>query len=155
MEMKMRIGQIITAVLWLYVASIAWSNVHAGNIKFNTTAGIMEFNLVDPIERAKFLEYQQADPMISSCIGKANYAVTIMEERDAGVTREEQLEKVRARYEKTKLEPQGSVPWHVYMDFERMVRDIYRDAGASAKSQYRNTDPNILWDHEFQWCAIK
>jgi hypothetical protein len=139
----------------LVILLIPVEESRAGSVKFNTSAGVKIFNLVDPTERAEFLAYSQADPMISSCIGKANYAVTIMEERDAGVTREEQLEKVRARYEKTKLEPQGSVPWHVYMDFERMVRDIYRDAGASAKGQYRNTDANILWDHEFQWCAVK
>jgi len=151
--MKISIGIFLVAFPILLLIPVEKSN--SGSVTIGTNSGPITFNLVDPTERDEFLKRFTDDPMVTSCIQKADYAVTIMNERDSGITREEQLKKVRARYEKTKLEPQGSVPWYVYIDFERMVRDIYRDAGRSAKSQYRNTDSNILWDHEFQWCAIR
>lgn len=127
---------------------------HAAEVEITVTGGENRaFNLVDPVQRGEFIELLSDNRAIKSCINKADYAVQFMKERDEGITKEGHLKNVRDQYEQTKLEPQGAVPWHVYIDFERLVRDVHRSAGSNAESGYRNTDPNILWDHEFRGCA--
>lgn len=148
---------LVVVLLVTCVISIAFiaSKAQAAEIEITVEGGEnRSFDLVDPVARGEFIELLSNNRAIKSCINKADYAVQFMKERDEGVTKEGHLQNVRDQYEQTKLEPQGAVPWHVYIDFERLVRDVHRSAGANAKGEYRNTDPNILWDHEFRGCAV-
>lgn len=113
------------------------------------------FDLQDPAKRAEFREIFAGHNQFQDCFDKADYAVTLFEERNAGTTEAEHLSAVRANYEQTKTEPQGAVSWYIYVDFQRMVRDIHRRAGRNSQLGYRYTDANFIWDSEFQWCAIK
>ena len=112
------------------------------------------FDLKDPAKRADFRKIFADHPELQICFSKADYAITFFEERNAGTTEAEHLVAVRENYERTKTEPQGAVPWHVYVDFQRMVHDIHRRAGRNSQLGYRYTDANVVWDREFQWCAI-
>jgi len=110
--------------------------------------------LDDPDERKAFREQFANDPIVSACFRRADWAVKLIAERDEGVTKEEHLRKVKEQYEKTKLQPEGVIAWHIYIDFGRTVRDIHRSAGSSAEGQYYYTDADEIWVREFRWCAI-
>jgi hypothetical protein len=113
------------------------------------------FDLQDPVRRAEFRKIFSEHKQLQVCFDKADYAVTLLGERDAGTTEKEHLTAVRANYEFTKTEPQGVVSKYVYVDFQRMVRDIHRRTGRNSQLGYRYTDANVVWDREFQWCAIR
>jgi len=152
MKLAIRFGQIILATAWLMVASTVWTNIHAANtITLNAANGSKTIDMDDPEERAKFLAVYGRAKGVPVCKDKADYIVKLMKERDAGITKEEHLQHVRDNYEKTKLDPQGAVPWHVYIDFGRMVRDVHRSSGRDA-SRYNRTDADELWGHEFTGC---
>ena len=156
-EMTIRIGPVILALIWTMIATIVWSNVLAATTTIvigTERGGRVVIDLINSDERAKFRENFAADPKVSGCFRRADWGVKIMTERDAGTTSEEHLQQVDVMYEKTKLEPEGAIPWYVYVDFGRTVRDIHRSAGASAKGQYRYTDADEVWVREFRWCAI-
>jgi len=146
------------AALVLFVALVGTGAALAQDgpnyIYFATDTGHISFDLNNPGHVKDLRDSFSDDPMVSSCFVKADNAIAFMKERDAGVTLEEHLAKLEARYEATKDEPEGAVPWHVYLDVGRMVRDIHRSAGANAKGEFRFSDPRELWNREFKWCAI-
>ena len=155
------VGAALSLMLWMGSIGYGIGEANAQSEKdaeiiwYNTAQGYsMQINLNNPEELAKFRAGYQDDPMVSSCFVKADNAVKFMEERDAGVTLQEHLDKVEARYEATKNDPQGVVPWHVYIDVGRMVRDIHRPAGANSPGEFRYTDPREIWNREFKWCAL-
>jgi hypothetical protein len=114
----------------------------------------IQVDLNDDAQREGFITRFGKLAGLAVCFNKADYTTAYMEERDAGVLLATHIGEVRAQYEQTKLDPQGAVPWHVYIDFERLVRDVHRLNGRNAKSKYRYTDPKELWNREFKWCAI-
>ena len=143
-------GLVFLALLLIFGPS---REAHPAPVVIDQGKGKESFDLQDPAERAEFRELFPDHKKLQVCFSKADYAVTFFEERDAGTTEAEHLAIVRANYERTKTEPQGVVPWHVYVDFQRMVRDIHRRAGRNAQLGYRHTNANVVWDREFQWCA--
>lgn len=119
-----------------------------------TNGGTLVIDLDNEVERRVFREEFAEDPAVAKCFERADWGVHIMQERDAGTTQVEHLELLEALYEKTKLEPEGVIPWHAYIDYERTVRDVHRSAGSSGKGQYFYTDPNDVWSREFKWCSV-
>ena len=124
-------------------------------LKWQNATGVHDgtFDLSDPEDRKSFRETFTKNPQVLDCIARADYAVELMSERDAGTTEKYHLDTMEVNYERTKTEPEGVVAWHVYVDFQRMVRDIHRRAGRNAQLGYRHTNANVVWDREFQWCA--
>ena len=157
MKLVIRFGQIILAIAWLMVAFTAWTNVHAGS---KSTIGLyvngvpVQYDLSTPEGREAIQKDLAGDYNASVCFRKAGYAVSFMKRRDQGVTLEEELQNVRDQYEQTKLEPEGAIPWSVYIDFERMVRDIHRHVGSGAKREYWYTESGDVWAREFRWCVL-
>ena len=96
-EMTISIGQVILALIWLMIASITWSPVYAGStITLNNTGGGQTtFDLVDPVSRAELLEQLSNNTDVPNCKRKADYIVELLKERDAGINKEEHLQKVR------------------------------------------------------------
>ncbi len=144
-------------VIALVFSTILTMKAHAAvtTIVIGTaTGGRVEIDLIDPNERAKFRERFAADPKVAGCFRRADWGIKLMTERDAGTTKKEHLQQVDAMYEKTKLEPEGAIARHIYIDFGRTVRDIHRSAGYSAKGKYRYTNADEVWVREFRWCAI-
>jgi hypothetical protein len=146
------IGLVVLALLLILGPS---REAHPGPILIERNAEKEKFDLTDPVKRAEFRKIFVDHEELQVCFSKADYAITFFKERDAGTTEAEHLAEVRANYELTKLEPKGVVSWHVYVDFQRMVRDIHRRAGRNSQLGYRYTDADVVWDREFQWCAIK
>jgi hypothetical protein len=121
-------------------------------MQWRTTEGIQKegFDLGDPVKRAEFLVFFKDNDNVIDCAGIANYAVELMEERDAGTSEEYHLEVMKASYENTKNDPDGIVPWHIYVDFQRLVHDLHRFSGG----QFFFTDPYSYWEREFRWCFV-
>ncbi len=109
-----------------------------------------DFDLSDPEQRANFRETFQNTPMVRDCTARADYAVELMAERDGGTKEKYHLEVMEASYDRTKNDPDGVVPWHIYVDFQRMVRDLHRTSGG----KFFFTDPDSYWEREFRWCFI-
>ena len=109
-----------------------------------------DFDLSDPEQRANFRETFQNTPMVRDCTARADYAVELMAERDGGTKEKYHLEVMEASYDRTKNEPDGVVPWHIYVDFQRMVRDLHRRSG----NQFFYTNLDKYWEREFRWCFI-
>lgn len=145
------IGLVFLAILLIFGPS---REAHSSPIIIDRGEGKEEFDLQDPVRRAEFRELFPNHKRLQVCFQKADYVVTMLEERNAGTTEAEHLAAVRANYEHTKSEPQGAVQWHVYVDFQRMVRDLHRRTGRYSQLGYRYTDANVLWDREFRWCAL-
>lgn len=148
---------IITGILLLLVligASLVSPPVPATPIylKWKNSEGVQEenFELGNPEGRAKFLKTFKTNPRIRECSSIADYAVELMGERDEGTSEGFHLEVMRVNYENTQDDPEGLVPWHVYVDFQRMVRDLHRNSNG----QFFFTDPNKHWEREFRWCFI-
>jgi hypothetical protein len=152
-------GFSLVMVGWLIgmmlVAILSSKSEAAGGIMIGTeNGGRVVIDLNNPIDRKVFREQFAADPKVSGCFRRADWGVKLMTERDAGTTKKEHLQQVEVMYEKTKLESEGAIAWHVYIDFGRTVRDIHRSAGSSAKGQYRYTNADEVWVREFKWCAV-
>jgi hypothetical protein len=130
-------------------------DAQSGPIQIGRDGKKETFDLTDPVKRAEFREIFADLEHVQVCFDKADYGVAMMEQRNEGITEAEHLEEVRANYENTKLEPQGAVPWSVYVDFQRMVHDVHRRQGVGLNLGYRYNDPNVMWDREFRWCALK
>jgi len=145
------IGLVFLALLMIFGPS---REAHSSPILIDRGEGKEEFDLTDPAKRAEFRELFPNHKALQACFSKADYAVTFFEGRDAGITEAEHLAIVRVNYERTKTESQGVIPWHVYVDFQRMVHDIHRRAGRNSQLGYRYTDANVVWDREFRWCAL-
>ena len=113
------------------------------------TEGTQTWNLAESWEdRAEFRALY--GPQIGHCLERADYAVTLFKERESGTSEAAHLAEVKANYERTKGEPQGAVGYHVYVDFQRMVRDIHRrDSGG-----YVWTNEHVVWEREVWWCAF-
>lgn len=109
-----------------------------------------EFDLGDLEERAAFLETFKKNPRIYECGKIADYAVELMEERDDGTSEGFHLEVMRVNYENTFDDPKGAVPWSVYLNFQRLVRDLHRNSGG----RFFFTDSVAYWEREFRWCFI-
>lgn len=121
-------------------------------MKWRNNDGIQKegFDLSNPAERAEFLLLFKDTADVIDCADIANYAVELMEERDAGTSEKYHLEVMRLSYENTKNEPDGVVGWHIYVDFQRMVHDLHRFSGG----QFFFTDPYSYWEREFRWCFV-
>ena len=145
------IGLVFLAMLLIFGPS---REAHPGPIFIEHDGKKKTFDLRDPVKRAEFREIFSDHKQLMVCFEKADYVVTMFEERNAGTTEAEHLAEVRATYERTKNEPQGAVSWHVYVDFQRMVRDLHRRTGRNSQLGYRYTDSNVVWDREFKWCAV-
>ena len=87
---------------------------------------------------------------IPACIERGDYAVRMMKERDSGTPESAHLAEVKANYEATKAQPEGAVGWHVYVDFQRMVRDLHRTDG----SGYVWKTEGVVWEREVWWCVF-
>lgn len=122
-----------------------WHNSTTGEIK----EGI--FDLRDPATRMEFLTmFSGKMAKVEECADRANYAIDIMKERDAGVTEEQHLNVMRENYENTFDDPEGPVPRYMYVDFNRMVRDLHR----RHYDGYTYTDSNVVWAREFRFCFL-
>ncbi len=148
------IGFVVSTAIFSTILAVKESHAAGGIIVRTDTGGRVVVDLNNPIDREVFRKEFAEDPKVSGCFKRADWGVKLMNERDAGTTSGEHLQKVEAQYEKTKLAPEGAVPWHVYIDFGRTVRDIHRSAGSSAKGEYRYTDADEVWVREFRWCAV-
>lgn len=113
-----------------------------------TDGGSMVFNLENPVDRGVLRTKFARDPRMVHCLERADWAVDLMEERDAGRTQDYHLQRVREEYEKTE-----NIPRFIFVDYGRTVRDVHRSAGSNTEG-FRYTDPNELWIREFKWCAI-
>jgi hypothetical protein len=145
------IGLVLLALLLIFGPS---REANPAPVVIGRDGGKESFDLQDPVRRAEFRELFVDHEKLQVCFSKADYAVTFFEERDAGTTEAEHLAEVRDNYERTKTEPKGAVPWHVYVDFQRMVHDIHRRAGRNSELGYRYLNANVVWNREFQWCAV-
>jgi hypothetical protein len=154
---RLTLEDIITGILLLLVlmgASFLSPPAEATPLYFewSNTKGDHKgsFDLSDPEQRANFRETFKNTPKIRDCAARADYAVELMAERDDGTKEKYHLEVIAASYERTKNEPKGAVPWHIYVDFQRMVRDLHRHAGG----EWLFDDADKHWDREFRWCYI-
>lgn len=155
---RLELEDIITGVLLLVVlvvASLVSPSTEATpiHLKWGTPQGEEkegDFELGDLEDRAKFLKTFKNNPRVKECAGIADYAVELMKERDDGTSEGFHLEVMRVNYENTQDDPEGVVPWHVYVDFQRLVRDLHRNSG----NQFFFTDPVKHWEREFRWCFI-
>ena len=148
---------VIVSILALTLAvSLSATKTYAANsiIIGTTNGGTMVVDLENAAERDAFRKDFADDPMVSGCFRRADFAVDLMVERDNGATLEEHLQKVEDQYEQTKLASEGAIPWHLYIDFGRTVRDVHRGAGSNSEGKYRYTDPSEVWVREFRWCAV-
>jgi hypothetical protein len=145
------IGLVLLALLLIFGPS---REAHPAPVVIDRGAEKESFDLQDPAKRIEFREIFSDHKELQVCFSKADYAVTFFEERNAGTTEAEHLVVVRDNYERTKTEPGGAVPWHVYVDFQRMVRAVHRRTGRNLQLGYRYADANVVWNLEFQWCAV-
>ena len=142
-------GFLMIALGW-FIATIITTNLQAASpIVVNTSnGGQLLIDLDNPIDRKVFREQFANDPRVAACFERADFAIELMTERDAGVTQNEHLQLVREEYEKLK-----NVPWYVFVDIGRLVRDVHRSAGSNTEG-FRYSDANELWVREFKWCAV-
>jgi hypothetical protein len=142
-------GFFMVAVGW-FIATLITTNLQAASpIIVNTTnGGQLLIDLDNPIDRKVFREQFANDPRVAACFERADFAIELMTERDAGVTQAAHLELVRKEYEKLDM-----VPWYVFVDVGRLVRDVHRSAGSNTEG-FRYTDSDELWVREFKWCAV-
>ncbi len=110
--------------------------------------GSQTWDLMEWDQRVEFraLYAQQ----LAHCFERGDFAVDLMKERDGGSTEESHLELMRSNYETSKTDGGKPVAHHVYVDFQRMVRDLHR----SHRGQYQFTDPKRVWEREVWWCAF-
>ena len=160
-SVRREIGKVIGTVVWLVAmavllqAQVAQAALKPNYLTFRTNQGThVQIDLHDAGAVAEFREAHKDDPFVSNCFVKADYAVKTMGERDAGVTLLQHLDKLEARYEASKDDPQGAIPWLMYSDSQRMVRDIHRSAGSHGQGGYRYTNSTEVWAREFKWCAL-
>jgi hypothetical protein len=154
---RLTYADIITGILLLLVlvgGSLVSPSAAATPLfmKWKNSEGIHEgsFDLSDPVKRTEFRDTFKTNSRITACADLADYAVTLMEERDSGTGEGFHLEVVRLSYEKTKNHPDGVIYWSLYVDFQRMVRDLHRNSGG----QFFFTDPDLYWEREFRWCFV-
>lgn len=110
------------------------------------------FDLTNPDVREEFRAIFGHIPRVKNCLQRADYATQLFHRRNRGETEEAHLAEVRGLYEKTKGQPEGAVAWYVYVDFQRMVRDLHRRNSERAGGGYVISKPLIAWDHEFRFC---
>lgn len=113
--------------------------------------GTQTWDLTQMDQRVEFRALYGNDPKAGPCIARADYAVELMKRRDAGETEEDHLAEVRANYERTKSEPEGAVAYHVYVDFQRMVRDLHRRSGSD---EWRYPTEGEVFEREVWWCVF-
>ena len=140
----------ISKAMGWFIATLITTNLQAASpIVVNTTnGGQLLIDLDNPMERGVFRKEFSHDPQMASCFERADFAIELMTERDAGVTQDEHLQLVREEYEKLE-----NVPWYVFVDIGRLVRDVHRSAGSNTEG-FRYTDSSELWVREFKWCAV-
>lgn len=136
----------IALVFLLFWVVGSWS-VKAREV---TLRGGDKWDLTQEDQQVQFREHYKNELRARACIARADYAVMLMHERNTGTTEEEHLEVVRQNYERTRTEPEGVVRYHIYVDFQRMVRDIHRRHGR----RFSFTDANLLWEQEVWWCIF-
>ncbi len=154
---RLTYADIISGILLLLVligASLVSSPVTATPIylEWQNQKGAQQgsFEIGNPEGRANFLEVFKNNPKVRDCAARADYAVELMAKRDDGTKEKYHLEVMEASYDRTKNEPEGVVPWHIYVDFQRMVRDLHRRSG----NQFFYTNLDKYWEREFRWCFI-
>ena len=106
-------------------------------------------------DRDTFLEIFAEDEKAQACGLRADYAMELVYRRDRGESEEMHLAEVKDNYERTRDEPEGAVAYHVYVDFQRMVRDIHRLAStrdSSSLQLFKWDDGNVFWEREWKWC---
>lgn len=104
-------------------------------------------NLADLTDREEFLKSFKELPEVKSCATDADFAITLMKERDTGVSIEEHMDKVRDLYERA-----NTSKYSIYVDLQRLVNDVHRINTAHSGGGFRFTDPNEFWRREFGFC---
>jgi len=135
-------------VLLMLVATNSGAAPITFHLKEGNVLKKQSFDLSNPKIRAKFLEHFKDDKRISVCNLKAKLAVTTMEDRDEGISLEEQLDFLREKYEREKPKH------HIYVDVVRMVNDVYRRNSSRADGEFQFTDANELWKRQFLFCYL-
>ncbi len=110
--------------------------------------GEQTWDLMDMEQRVEFRALY--GNQIGHCFKRGDFAKDLTEERDAGKTEKEHLDLMRSNYEASKTDGGKPIAHHVYVDFQRMVRDIHRTDG----SGYVWKDGDIVWEREVWWCAF-
>lgn len=111
----------------------------------------LTFDLAESAEdRERFRDLFSEQPGVQQCINNADFAADLVRDRDAGATEQSRLQQMRDRYEASFEDPAGAISRHIYVDFLRMVRDVYR----RDRSGYAITDPNVAWEREIWWCTL-
>jgi hypothetical protein len=154
--MIMNISQRFISILIVMLLSFAMiRTAHGGPISATHDGKREQYDLLDPTSRAKFRGYFEHNIRMAHCFIKADLAIRFIKERDTGTTIQEHIDIVRGMYEETKTQPEGAVPWSLYIDYERMVRDVHRRQGRDTVRGYALNNPDIAWDREFRWCALR
>lgn len=142
--------KIIGGLILLITLSILASVAKGRSVTIGSDGNTQTWDLSERDQRVEFRALYGNDKRGGQCITLADYAVTLMKQRDEGTTESAHLAEVRANYEATKTDPRGAVAHHIYVDFQRMVRDIHRRSG----SGYAWTDSGMVWEREVWWCIF-
>ena len=142
--------KIVGVALVLLLLGIIWGQRAEGKEVSIRGAGgtVQTWDLMDMGQRVEFRALY--GNQVGHCFERADYAKGLAERRDKGETEADHLAEVRANYERTKTEPRGAVSRAVYVDFQRMVRDIHR----TDSSGYQWKDVNEIWEREVWWCIF-
>lgn len=141
---------IVGALLLALLVFIAWGReAHGREVTIRDGDGNEQsWDLTQMAQRAEFRALYGKTAGV--CLSRADYAAKLMDERDGGKSESAHLAEVKAHYEKTRHDPEGAVAHHIYVDFQRMVRDIHR----VDSSGYVWKDRWGVWEREVWWCIL-
>ena len=76
---------------------------------------------------------------LSECDRKGQLAADILQSRLDGETQEANLEALRKAYENDRRNG-VAVPYHVYVDYQRVIRDVFRKDGDNYTNRHWNLE---------------
>lgn len=146
MNARQRLIGVALVLLLLFI--VFGRDAHGAPKTIRGATGTQTWDLMERDQRIEFRALY--GNQIGHCFQRADFAAELTDKRDAGETERQHLDLMRANYEASKKDGGTPIAHHVYVDFQRMVRDIHRTDG----SGYTWKDRWAVWEREVWWCAF-